>query len=337
MSERESASNTTPDDVPAGRASDKLKRNMPPAERTGSGPAITNEAANPKGTTNDPFGHQVTDRGNLTRTNSTEDPVRGGRESERDRQNSRGQDQRRGHVDALVPARHLPDLTEFEIGARLQSSSRLADKRADIENLAKLVFGNTRAVSAAVDRVADTRSGASAGDDVREGRLGEFAGEGRKWLRNSSPERQTAEANAPRLAAALADYGRAVDFERHQISSQHREQQARQRAEIPRPSAALSEMLPLDKDARNRRISENTVLNKELDRLATAFGRRLMPEDRAALRAGHETKKLATELGIGLGQARALGRIYDQVTGAQDNIRRINKELARTNQVQITR
>jgi hypothetical protein len=78
----------------------------------------------------------------------------------------------------LVPARHLPDMSEGEIGARLQNSAPLADKRAEIDNLARLVFGSSQAASSSVLNIRDARSGAAAGDDVREGRLGEMAGEG---------------------------------------------------------------------------------------------------------------------------------------------------------------
>jgi hypothetical protein len=40
---------------------------------------------------------------------------------------------------ALVTARHLLDLTESEIGERMQRSFRLAGKRAEIENLSRRV------------------------------------------------------------------------------------------------------------------------------------------------------------------------------------------------------
>jgi hypothetical protein len=72
-----------------------------------------------------------------------------------------------------------------------------------------------------------------------------------RWLLGPNPERQAAEAHTPRLAAALADYGLAVEFERHQIAIQHREEQARQRVEIHRPSARLSEVLGTENPERS--------------------------------------------------------------------------------------
>ncbi|WP_349507992.1 BID domain-containing T4SS effector, partial [Agrobacterium pusense] len=189
-----------------------------------------------------------------------------------------------GRPDVLVAGRDLPDLTEKEIADRLHGSARLADKRAEIENVSRLVFGNSQAVASSVVSIRDARSGAVAGDDVREGRLGEMAGEGKGWLRGPSPARQSAEAHAPQLAAALADYGHAVDFERHQIVTQHREVQARQRVEIPTPSAKLTELLRIDSRDQVRRLNSEPSLRRELETMTLAISRRLSPADKADLK-----------------------------------------------------
>ncbi|MCZ4088635.1 hypothetical protein O3W52_00440 [Ensifer psoraleae] len=106
--------------------------------------------------------------------------VRGIAENERSQAVRRAplQDPTATQSGALVPARHLPDLSESEVADRLRASSRLADKRAEIENLSRLVLGSSQAVSGAVARITDARSGAAAGTDVRAGRLGDMAGEG---------------------------------------------------------------------------------------------------------------------------------------------------------------
>uniref|UniRef100_UPI003100D10F hypothetical protein n=1 Tax=Neorhizobium sp. EC2-8 TaxID=3129230 RepID=UPI003100D10F len=184
----------------------------------------------------------------------------------------------------LVPARHLPDLSAGEIDARLRNSVRLADKRAEIDNLSRLVFGNSQAVSSSVLNIRDARSGAAAGDDVREGRLGEMAGEGRTWLKQPSPARQSAEAHAPRLAAALADYGVAVDFERHQINLHHREEQARHRVEVPRPSKELTALMSRTGEEQVRRLNSDPALRRELEKITLAMTKRLSSADRADLK-----------------------------------------------------
>jgi hypothetical protein len=71
------------------------------------------------------------------------------------------------------------------------------------------------------DTVRDDASGSAAAGDVRMGRLGDLAGEGGTWLRRSSPERKAAEIYAPMLAAALSDFGLAVDYERHRVVTEH--------------------------------------------------------------------------------------------------------------------
>ena len=237
---------------------------------------------------------------------------------------------------ALVPARQLPDLTEGEIEERLQHSNRLAGKRAEIENLSRLVFGNSQAVSSSVLSIRDAGSGAAAGDDVREGRLGELAGEGKGWLRGPSPARQAAEAHAPQLAAALADYGHAVDFERHQIVTQHRETQARQRVEIPAPSPKLMEVLKSDGPDEVRRLNTEPSLRRELETMTLAINRRLSPADRADLKEG-SLARVAASLGVSRDQAASLRHVQERTRALQERNLRQNRDLSRGNQIGIRR
>lgn len=217
---------------------------------------------------------------------------------------------------ALVPARHLPDLDAGEIDRRLAGSQRLAGKRAEIEDLSRLVYGSGLAISGAVQRISNAQDGAAAGDDVRIRKLGELAGEGKGRFRGASPERQTAEANAPRLAAALVDYGLAVDFERNQVVMQHRDEQARQRQEIPRPSPLLAEALGEKSDEQFQRLNADPGLRTELDRLSVAITRRLSPADQSALKTG-QIGKLAQSLGVHPEQAAALQHLQGQTIAAQ--------------------
>lgn len=227
----------------------------------------------------------------------------------------------------LVPARHLPDLEVGEIDRRLANAQRLAARRAEIEDLSRLVYGNGLAVSEAVQGIDNARTGAAAGDDVRAGKFGEMAGEGKGWLRGPSPERQTAEANAPKLAAALADYGLAVDFERHQILAQHRDEQARQRQEIPRPSLQLASALATAGEEQVRRFTTDAQTRRELDQLALAFNRRFSAEERAVLKAG-QLDRAATAMRVRPEQAPELKRVQEQVDVAQRHLRAPSREVA---------
>lgn len=239
-------------------------------------------------------------------------------------------------ADVLVAGRDLPDLSEKEIADRLHGSARLADKRAEIENLSRLVFGNSQAVASSVVSIHDARSGAAAGDDVREGRLGDMAGEGKGWLRGPRPARQSAEAHAPQLAAALADYGHAVDFERHQIVTEHREAQARQRVEIPAPSPKLTEILKSDGHDQVRRLNSEPSLRRELETMTLAISRRLSPADKADLKEG-KVARLASSLGATREQAVSLRQVHDQARALQEKAVRQNRELSRTTQLAVRR
>lgn len=265
---------------------------------------------------------------------AAEEFIRGIADNERNLGTRRSSDRSKGQSDPLVPARNLPDLIESDIADRLHGSLRLADKRAEIENLSRLVYGNSQTVSASLDSITDARSGVAAGDDVRTGRLGDVAGQGRTWLRGPSPERQTAEANAPRLAAALADYGLAVEFERHQLVTRHREEQAMQRVEISRPSAPLMEVLVAEKQKQDRRLNAEPTLRRELESLTLAITKRLSPAEKADLKDGN-TARLASSLGISPEQATALRGVYDRVRVMQERVTRQNRDLSRTNQLDI--
>ncbi|EYR82822.1 zeta toxin family protein [Shinella sp. 838] len=241
-----------------------------------------------------------------------------------------------GRPDILVAGRDLPDLTEKEIADRLHGSARLAGKRAEIENLSRLVFGNSQAVVSSVASIRDARSGAAAGDDVREGRLGDMAGDGKGWLRGPSPARQSAEAHAPQLAAALADYGHAVDFERHQIVTQHREVQARQRVEIPAPSPELTEILRSDGQDQVRHLNSEPSLRRELETMTLAINRRLSPGDKADLKEGN-VARLASSLGATREQAASLRQVHEQARVLQEKTVRQNREVSRTSQLTMRR
>lgn len=336
----------------------RLERNMAIAERAAIASAIVGEGGEPVRALQGELRLRTADLENRARAkgmmeailaetarherldarsrHAADDFVRGIADNERNPGMSRLQDRSAARSNVLVPARNLPDLTEREIADRLRGSARLAEKRAEIENLSRSVFGNSQAVSVSVDRINDARSGAAAGDDVREGRLGEMTGEGRSWLRGSSPARQSAEAHAPRLAAALADYGHAVDFERHQIVTQHREEQARQRVEIPAPSQRLAEVLRTEGQDQNRRLNGEPALRRELETITLAINRRLSPVDKVDLKAGN-VARLGSSLGITREQGVALRNVHEQTRALQEKNLRQNRDLSRGNQMGIRR
>lgn len=240
--------------------------------------------------------------------------------------------------EVLIPSREMPDLSEAEIDSKLWESSRLTEKRAEIERLSRLIYGNTAAVSTTVEGIDGGELGSVAAQDVRAGKLGPMAGEGRGFLRAESPERQTAKAHLPQLAAALEDYGRTVDFERHQIESRHREEQHRQRQEIRAPSEALAAVLHAPAHEQASRLSAAPALRRELDGITTSINRRLSDSDRAALKAG-DVDSLSRGLSVSRDQVQALVRVQSQTQAAhnQAQVHRLHIERGRSAAISIKR
>ncbi|WP_266064793.1 zeta toxin family protein [Brucella intermedia] len=238
--------------------------------------------------------------------------------------------------DVLIPGRELPDLGEAEIDRRLRGSSRLAEKRAEVERLAQLVYGNSATVSATVEGIDGAMAGSAAGQDVRAGKLGPMAGEGRGFLRGESPERQTARAHLPQLVAALEDYGRTVDFERHQIETRHREEQHRHRQEIRAPSVGLSEILRAPAHEQASRLNASSQTRRELEQIVAAINRRLGPDDRRALRA-QDTGQLARSLGTSQDRAIALTRLHAQTQAVGRQVQMQRQQLDRNAGLTIKR
>jgi hypothetical protein len=341
-----------------GQARGRLERNMAFAERSAMGAMIVDESGEPIRALRDELWLRTANLENRARAKTMMEAiltetarhdrlnaqgrraagnlVRGVADNERSLGAGRAWERGTARSDALVPARDLPDLSESEIADRLRASSRLADKRAEIDNLSRLVFGNSQAVSASVDRITGAQSGAAAGDDVREGRLGEMAGEGRSWLKRPSPARQTAEAHAPQLAAALDDYGMAVDFERHQINLRHREEQARHRVEVPRPSKELVALMSGSEQEQVRRLNQDPGLRREFENLTLATSKRLSAADRADVKAANFAR-LGSSLGITPEQAASLKLVQDRAGVLQDRTLRPSRQLARANQLDIQR
>lgn len=237
--------------------------------------------------------------------------------------------------EVLIHGRDFPDLSEAEIGIKLGQSSRLEEKRSEIEQLSRLVYGNAAATSATVKGIDGAMAGSVAGQEIRSGRLGPIAGEGRGFLRVESPERQTAKAHLPQLAAAMEDYGRTVDFERHQIETRYREEQYRQRQEIRAPSEGLTAILQAPAHEQASRLHSAPQLRRELDGITMSINRRLAAADRAALNAG-DLDRLSRSLGVSRDRATALARVQSQIQAVHGQHQIQRQQPARTSGAAIT-
>jgi len=238
----------------------------------------------------------------------------------------------------LIPGRDLPDLSKAEIGIKLRQSTRLEQKRSEIERLSQLVYGNAAATSATVDGIDGTLAGSVAGQDIRTGSLGPMAGEGGGFLRAESPERQTAKAHLPQLAAAMEDYGGTVDFERHQIETRHREEQHRQRQEIRAPTEGLTAILQAPAHEQASRLHAAPHLRRELDGIASSINRRLTSADRNALKSG-DLDQLSRNLAVPHDRVATLARVQSQMQAVhgQTQLHRQQLERGRNAAISIKR
>jgi hypothetical protein len=231
--------------------------------------------------------------------------------------------------EVLIPGRDPPDLSEAEIGTKLRQSARLEQKRSEIERLSQLVYGNAVATSATVEGIDGAMAGSVAGQDIRTGKLGPMAGEGSGFLRAESPERQTAKAHLPQLAAAMEDYGRTADFERHQIETKHREEQYRQRQEIRAPSKDLTAILQAPAHEQASRLHAAPQLRRELDGIATSINRRLTPAGRNALKSG-DLDQLSRNLAVPHHRVATLARVQLQMQAVHGQIQLHRQQLERS-------
>lgn len=240
--------------------------------------------------------------------------------------------------EVLIPGRDLPNLSDAEIGIKLRQSSRLEQKRSEIERLSQLVYGHAAATSVTVEGIDGAMAGSVAGQDIRTGRFGPMTGEGSRFLRAESPERQSAKAHLPQLAAAMEDYGRTVEFERHQIETRHREEQHRQRQEIRAPSEGLTAILRAPAHEQTARLHADPHLRRELDGVAASINRRLTPEDRNALKAG-DVDRLSRNLGVVRERAVVLARVQSQIqaTHGQTQLHRQQLERGRNAAISLKR
>lgn len=255
-------------------------------------------------------------------------PGRGGEQRHYDDSEDGRRREREHDGDVLIPGRNLPDLNQAEIRNALSRSARLDEKRAEIERLSVLVYGNAAAVSSSLRNIEDAVTGSAAGDDVRAGKLGPLAGDGKRFLRAESPERQTAKAHMPQLAAAMEDYGRSVDFERHRIEAAHREEQFRQRQEVRRPSEALAIVLDAPPHEQTSRLAASPELRRELDKISASINRRLNIEERKALSAGN-AGELSRSLAVAPEQAENLVKVHAQTQAAQQLNHALRQQQAR--------
>ncbi|TCQ70991.1 zeta toxin [Ochrobactrum sp. BH3] len=146
----------------------------------------------------------------------------------------------------LMAAQHLPDLTPDEIAERAMASPFLQNRKAEIERLSQIVFGDPAAMSTRIQAIDTNPVLASATAEIVRYWPEEIAplpGKPAGWIRSSSPERQQAEAYVPILADAIKDYGHALSYERRRIAEIHDIEQRRLSQDVPAPSPELSAAL----------------------------------------------------------------------------------------------
>ncbi|MCB5205532.1 BID domain-containing T4SS effector [Neorhizobium sp. T786] len=241
-------------------------------------------------------------------------------------------------MEPLIPAQRLADLTPAEIKERAQNSDRATAKRSEVEGEARLVYGNSAAISSTLQSIEGNPALATGmGDTVRKMPevIAPVAGEHGGWIRSASPERQMAETHIPRLANALEDYGNILQYEQRAVVAAYAREQNRVRQEVAAPSPQLSAILQSPASTQLASLSALPAAKQELTKLASSLDRRLAPSDHRALRLGDQAA-LSQSLKISQAQTQQLVRTHAQLAAANRQVQAQQRELAQKQDTAIT-
>ena len=215
----------------------------------------------------------------------------------------------------LMVAQHLPDLTPGEIAERAMASPFLQDRKAEIERLSQIVFGDPAAMSAKIQAIDTNPVLASATAEVVRYWPEEIAplpGKPAGWIRASSPERQQAEAFVPVLADAIKDYGHALSYERRRITEIHDVEQRRLSQEVPAPSSQLATALRSPPEDRIAQLQASPDLQKELTRISVQLDRRLAPQEHKAFQV-NDLVSAQKSIGVPMEHVRQIAQVKQQI------------------------
>lgn len=223
----------------------------------------------------------------------------------------------------LVPAVTLPNLNISEIRATVLQDPHVTDMGQRINRSAEIVYGDASVIQPFKAQALQSREQAVIAHDKIKAdpeEIASLAGTPASFWRKASPERIEAERNVNDLAYNVEKYG--LDFNRRigQIQEEHRQEQNRQRVEIPAPSPRLAEMLSLKPDEQAAALSKMPELKTELSHLNETMRQRLTHVEHRALKEGN-TQVVAKSLHINDEAAKRLGVVYSQVNQAQEVVR----------------
>ncbi len=230
----------------------------------------------------------------------------------------------------LIAANSLPDLTPAEITERALASDRVQNSRAEIEQLSKIVYDNSIALSDTVQAIDRNPAVASvSANTVRNSpdQISELAGQPGGWIRSASQERKSAEAHAPQLAAAIENYAQTLSSEQARIVSAHSADQRRVAQEVPAPSPQLSAALRSPASAQMARFRSQPETRKELARLSHALDKRLAPHEHKALRT-RDYASAQKSMSVPAAQARQVAQVKQQVNDANRLVQSQQREIA---------
>lgn len=235
----------------------------------------------------------------------------------------------------LMVAQHLPDLTPDEIAERAMASPFLQNRKAEIERLSQIVFGDPAAMSARIQAIDTNPVLASATAEIVRywpEEIASLPGKPADWIRASSPERQQAEAYVPILADAIKDYGHALSYERRRITEIHDIEQRRLSQVVLAPSPELSAALRSPAEDRLAQFQACPDLQKELTRISVQIDRRLAPHEHAAF----QVNDLATaqkSIGVPMEHVRQIAQVKQQIAETSKLVRSQQRALTQSGPV----
>ena len=236
---------------------------------------------------------------------------------------------------ALMPAIHLHDLTPAEIAERALISPVLQNRKAEIERLAQIVFGDPAAMSSRMQSIDAKPALASAIAYIVQYGPEEIAplpGKPAGWIRPSTPDRQYAETYVPALADAIKDYGHALSYERRRITEIYDVEKRRLSQEVPAPSSQLATALRSPPEDRIVQLQASPDLQKELTRISVQLDRRLAPHEHKAFQVG-DLASAQKSIGVPLEHVRQIAQVKQQIHETSKLVRSQQRALTQNGPV----
>ncbi|WP_455479177.1 BID domain-containing T4SS effector [Bartonella sp. B23] len=229
----------------------------------------------------------------------------------------------------LIPEKILPPLSQKEIVDKIQSDSLIQERKKEIANLCKIVYGKSHILGEMLRKI-------DANPNIRSEFLEQFHESARSIFKLSGFEicgvknraRARAERNIPSLEVEICLYVNSViDLERR-ILKDHFAEQRRCDKSVEMPNQQMRELFSLSKEQQQKALSTSPGLRTQGQAYFQKLSERLSPGEHKAIQQKDYTK-LAESLDVSVNQAEQIAEIFIQTKATSDVIQQYDREVKR--------